>query len=171
MITKSPEGKRLNFTELCQYAGITAPIMKKIQMLLHLGAGEKIGERTYYSSIQAKIYQRVRLLRKIGFEYEEIIKFNELEGKFIKVINSEWDLIQKYIVDDKVLLNKKNKVQKELILNPEQYYPIYVLHIEQLKNISLVRDYNCWINSIENTSNKLINEISDFMNIFEKVHP
>ena len=65
----------------------------------------------------------------------------------------------------------KNIKESELILNPEQYYPIYVLHIEQLKNISLVRDYNCWINSIENTSNKLINEISDFMNIFEKVHP
>jgi len=68
-----------NLTELCQYAGITLPLMKKIQMKLNLGSGEKVGGRTYYTRAQARTYDVIKALRIAGFEFEEIIRLDELE--------------------------------------------------------------------------------------------
>jgi len=68
-------------SELCRRVDITPPIMKKYQMLLGLGPGEKIGKRTYYSQEQLHIYERVRKLRLTEFTYDEIVALYTLERK------------------------------------------------------------------------------------------
>ncbi len=82
MNTRDPRTyPEFTLTELCRHAGITPPIMKKFQMLLQLGVGEKIGQRTYYSAQQGLIYKRAKELRLAGVEYEAIVALYELEQK------------------------------------------------------------------------------------------
>jgi len=82
-------------TELCQFSSITPPLMKKIQMKLNLGSGKKIGERTYYSEEQARIYRMVKALRVAGVEFKEIVALHKLEEKIRRYENSKenYDLL------------------------------------------------------------------------------
>ncbi len=74
-----------NLKELCDRAGITAPIMKKYQMLLKLGSGKKIGDRTYYSDQQLHIYRFVKQARLADVSYQQIKDCYKAEEKLIKL--------------------------------------------------------------------------------------
>jgi len=74
-----------NLKELCDRAGITAPIMKKYQMLLKLGSGKKIGDRTYYSDQQLHMYRFVHQSRLAGISYKQIQDCYKAEQKLMKI--------------------------------------------------------------------------------------
>lgn len=58
--------------ELCSYAEITPPIMKKYQNMLKLGKGHRCGCRTLYTQAQLDAYRTVKALRRAEIHYEGI---------------------------------------------------------------------------------------------------
>ncbi len=60
------------FTDLCVFADISAPLVKKIQNKFSTGAKRMKGRRTYYSLREAQLIRTVADMRRLGMEYFEI---------------------------------------------------------------------------------------------------